>query len=343
MYCKKCKEEIDNPLMLYTGSIVCPKCKKNLINCKHKETAEGKMFFKLGEEAFYKGIIEASKQTISSSRNNKYRDYLQKAYKLFEESMRREYLYANYYLGFFFDRDYVGLNMNESLRCRIAYKFYTSVLDYSDSEIALSKEMLDKCAFNFLKMLHAWKEGEKIATNYSYKENYEKYKSLLVDDSLKKLSELDADMEAGQSEDLALNIIHDINDRRMAPILAIIKCDKSTIKKILNDKTINLLRNVKIGMAYIGDETSIKYLKQDTIFRDDIESNLKKDIDDGYFIAIVQTKYFGANINREWPRVDNIIKNRKGEFTSILMFEDDLEYTENVAKLTEFAYKGDEY
>ena len=67
-------------------------------------------------------------------------------------------------------------------------------------------------------------------------------------------------------------------------------------------------------------------------------------ISDENFLVIIQTRYFGTNQKKDWPRIDNIIKNRKDDLTNILLFEDDLKYTNrNVAELTEFAYEGDDF
>ena len=178
MYCNKCKIDIDSPLILFTGSIACPKCKEKLINHSHQETIKGKEYYQLGEIAFYQGILEASHHG-AEKRNNKYKEYLEKAHTLFLESAKAKYLYANYYLGYFYDRDYEGLNMSESLRCQIAYRFYTSLLDYTDNSFSFDPAILSNCAYKLLMMLYSWKEGENISMSYSYQVNYEKYKYLL--------------------------------------------------------------------------------------------------------------------------------------------------------------------
>ena len=331
MYCIKCKEDIEKPLILFTGSIACPKCKCKLINREHQDTYEGKKFYNLGESAFYRGILEAS--THTSNRNNKYKEYLEKAHKLFLESAKAKYIYANYYLGYFYDRDYEGLNMSESLRCQIAYRFYTSLLDYKDNAFNPDMAIIDNCAFKLLIMLHNWKEGGKISPNYSFGINYEKYKSLLSDASKNKLNDLSVESFSDDNVSLPIKILNDIKEKRNAPIVSIIKCDKDTVNKALKTQP----KNVQLGIVPADDEDSIKSLKQEKIF-----NNNK--ISDENFLVIIQTRYFGTNQKKDWPRIDNIIKNRKDDLTNILLFEDDLKYTNrNVAELTEFAYEGDDF
>ena len=72
MICANCKKKIDEPLLLYNGSLTCPSCKKLLTAVDNFcITEENEELYRLSENMFFR--------SLTSSDKNKQRNYRLKA------------------------------------------------------------------------------------------------------------------------------------------------------------------------------------------------------------------------------------------------------------------------
>ncbi|MBO5736641.1 MAG: hypothetical protein J6S04_02425 [Clostridia bacterium] len=122
MICANCKKKIDEPLLLYNGSLTCPSCKKLLTAVDNFcITEENEELYRLSENMFFR--------SLTSSDKNKQRNYRLKAVDYCKKAAIAGHPYAIVRLGYYYEK---GLAEPSSKResergWRIAYGFYSSV------------------------------------------------------------------------------------------------------------------------------------------------------------------------------------------------------------------------
>lgn len=122
MICANCKKKIDEPLLLYNGSLTCPSCKKPLTAVENFcITEENEELYRLSENMFFRALTSQDK--------NKQRKYRLKAVDYCKKAAIAGHPYAIVRLGYYYEK---GLaepsSKSESERgWRIAYGFYSSV------------------------------------------------------------------------------------------------------------------------------------------------------------------------------------------------------------------------
>lgn len=176
-----CKKEIETPLILYNGDIVCPYCGNPLVNdeIEFKITKKSEELFKLSEILYYTSLSTEDKV----ARNN----YIKSAVEKCIDAMEMGHPQAYIRLGYYYDKDYVDLNRTEAVRTKIAYQYYSAIVYSHSKDIKIeegadpiSLEDLKKNAADYmLKMLLDFEDDEQSSEKFSYEYNATKIKELL--------------------------------------------------------------------------------------------------------------------------------------------------------------------
>lgn len=134
MECSKCHKEIKDPIELYTGDMVCPKCKGSLSIQPRRFTAANPTaceLFSLCELYYHYALCKSTnlpttdlieKSTLTPEK------MIEKAISYCREAVKLGHPEAMWRLAFFYDKDYLDKDSTESIRCRIAANLYLSVI-----------------------------------------------------------------------------------------------------------------------------------------------------------------------------------------------------------------------
>lgn len=128
MKCQKCGGKFKFPLLLShgNGGSLCPLCKQDPIAQEALYvTKQNEELFQFAEYSYLQWLI--SKHTAKDQKQ-----FLEPAVKYCSQAAAAGNPRATMRLGFFYDKDYVGLDLGEVQRCRFAYNLYWKVISHRD-------------------------------------------------------------------------------------------------------------------------------------------------------------------------------------------------------------------
>lgn len=149
MICRSCNREIERVLLLSHGrkTTLCPLCKQDPTgNGKLLFTQENEELCRLAENYYYRWL------TSEKGKHEEER-YLDQAISNAELAAAMGNPRACVRMGFFYDKDYIGLDLGEVQRCRFAYNYYMRVAEHREDFAAENDSLsLDRTSSAELRM-----------------------------------------------------------------------------------------------------------------------------------------------------------------------------------------------
>ncbi len=159
----KCGIDIKSPLDLYNGDMACPRCRKKieLISREMQLTEKNSELYELAELWYSYGLslcvgnsVPEAIRAIGISGE----EMIQKALALTMEASLSGHPEARWRLAFFYDKDYAESDKTESVRVRLAGKYYSSIFESSLPEFTgygreQTLALKHRAARDFIKML----------------------------------------------------------------------------------------------------------------------------------------------------------------------------------------------
>ncbi len=272
-----CKKEMETPLILFNGDLVCPFCGNPLVNdvIEFKITKKSEELFKLSEILFYNSFEFEDKET----RDN----YIKSAIEKCNDAMEMGHPQAYIRMGYYYDKDYLELNRSEAVRTKIAYQYYSAIvyshsnnISFEDGVEIVSLVELKKTAANYmLKMLLDFNDEEQSSEKYSYEYNSNKIKELLnysLDDSYRENSFI----TTGNIQKI-LTTLNGCKNKKRAPVLGIYTLlNKYELKNLFEAKekiVFDLIDVEKINLL------CYKYAKNNRVGGESYSLSTKKQVD----------------------------------------------------------------
>ena len=258
MECSKCHKEIKEPLELYTGDMICPKCKGSLIVYSRKFTASNPKScenFALCELYYHYALCKVAgipatdlvdKSALTPEK------MIEKAIHYCREAVKLGHPEALWRLAFFYDKGYLERNTNEALRIRIAANMYLSVVTAPEIQfegygvVAGEDETLSlkrRCADDLLCLMRAMSERDRS----SY------VKKLIEAGFLTQESAREMDRDLGKSDtEVFKSLLSRMTSKRRAPLFGVVRIKKEQLERLTDEISNNSAVNQrKLDLMFI--------------------------------------------------------------------------------------------
>lgn len=254
MICNSCKREIKDPLVLFDGRLICPKCNKSIIvtNQKFKVTEENDELYKQSEILFLKLLPELNEKDYKEYSNKKslVNKELDKVINLCNKAAMADHPSAVYRLGYYYEKSFIDANLPEDYRFKIAYNYYTSLLKSEQSEIESVKL---RAANSLNDMLASLGNGKKTSSLFDYNRNYDEFFSRYGDEIIRYES-IPQDTVSSIA-DVVMTYAQELKKR---PILGFFYLRLSELKNLIKELA------VRVGGVFVNGEEKTYSLKKIT-------------------------------------------------------------------------------
>lgn len=254
MICNSCKREIKDPLVLFDGRLICPKCNKSIIvtNQKYVVTDENKELYEQSEILFLKLLPELNEKDYKEYANKKsfVNKELGKVINLCNKAAMDGHPSAVYRLGYYYEKSFIDASLPEDYRFKIAYNYYTALLKSEQSEDIIEKEKL-RAANSLNDMLASMGNGKKTSSLFDYNRNYDEYFSRYGDEIIHYES---------APQDIVGSVAEEImtyaQEEKKRPILGFFYLKLSELKSLIKELAIKVG-----GVMKNGDEVGYSLKK----------------------------------------------------------------------------------
>ena len=259
MKCPKCNKEIEQTLVLYDGTLVCPLCKKIIVDddIKFQVTEENNELFVQSEVSFLKGIKSTNQQ-----------EQYDKAVELCGKAAALGHPKAIQKMAYYYDKGFVDSDRTETYRTMIAYQYYSS-LAFSkqkgiETEGHLPKYDLPRLKYNAAcDMLHmlTYFDNDRNIEKYSVKYNYLRLKNKYPDIRLPAKSKESLNRKPKRLSDIILDTLIEGTKGGHRPLYGVFKINGAKFKELLEAERdeenvfITLMRSKNYIFLYCPDYT----------------------------------------------------------------------------------------
>ena len=262
----KCGKEFKDPLIIFNGEWHCPFCKGNIDPESNFEiTKENQELFSLANIYYLKAL-----KTVDRDLRKK---YIEKTVDFCDRALKLKHPEAFTLKGYLYDKDYVELNLTESTRCKIAYKYYSAVCFAQDSSVNAEqgvdnidfKSLQTATAVLMMTMLSNFEESERSGKEYKFDVNMNKLREHNIHINVKKNTEVNTINRANN----VYNTIANCNKNQRAPLFGYYYLEGSDLVELFK-------------MLDEGDEDVKKVLYRDFTFSI-VQIDERKDIVKGAY------------------------------------------------------------
>ena len=284
-----CGKSFNKPLELYNGAVVCPHCKKELsVVSTIKLTEKNKELYNLSELYLFRYLSPKSQD------NNAWKllklkpaELLELAIENCRQSAKEGNPYATYKMGYY-NQFFLETKRSENDRIRVAFNYYASLCycELKKPKIDMGATPMTEDEFDYLKrqagvaLLNLYSHHSKAlkgTSKYDYEKNKQRlvalYGNLPVQETI-------GTTRSGSRIKNVFNVISSCLSKTRAPLWGLFLLTGAefknlfTMKKYTKDKKPELYKLIAKGIE-------LRYLPCDN------EGLISKDIDDRYFINLV--------------------------------------------------------
>lgn len=302
MKCLQCKKEFKNALVLYDGTMLCPKCKKNLTNTRY--STDYREIYKLSEVAYLNALI-------SSSRDD-YKRLMGNAIKYCTEAAIGGYPQAVVQMGVLYEKGFMDDTLSLHERWTIAYNFYKSICNSEDANVATE---VKKSAARYLLDMLRTADSEFSARNIKFEYNSNKIALLEKFSDLKMPSDEYFKGAPKSQIDHFVALLRNGNSGK-APIFGFIKVTREELVTMIQNKDV-MGKHYEIDFLPIidGEPNGEKSIAIDATCK---EENIRKEYKEGYLY------FFKNRKNRHSSKIKNIQRAlREVDFTNLITIIDE--------------------
>ena len=325
--CTTCGREVV-PLDLYDGSWSCPVCRNplNIFQSEFVVNADNEELFVQSELLFAQWLFNHDGRVNMST--------VKQAIELCQRSARMGNPKAIARLAFYYDKQYVDKNYSDTMRCKIAYIYYSAICFSNIGTVKVEnglpqvnwKELREKTAYFMLYMLATAPVELQETKTYNLHNNQERVRHEMGLDI--NLAEIEKSNDSITHTERIFSTLCSCVDKRRAPLFGAFRTKIADLKDLYKrpftgkeNKIPNALywltTTKKILLAYIDDSviknSDAKFSRLST--RNSVEMLFKNKQDDDFVWIFFFNhngghKYLGNQQKRE--RVEKVIYGRVG-------------------------------
>lgn len=351
----KCGKEFKDPLMLYDGKWLCPHCKNSIDpDSKFEVTKENHELFTLAQINYLRALKTEDRELRKK--------YIAKTVEFCDKALKLKHPEAYVLKGYLYDKDYVDLNLSESTRCKIAYKYYSAVCYAQDTNIQVEADVdhvdleavKKEAAIHLMIMLSNFEESEKSGNEYKFDFNMKKLRDRNIHVDVKKKTELNSVDRVSS----LYSVIANCNKNYRAPLFGYYYLEGKELVELFKrldegseDVKKVLYKDVNFSIVQFDKKDDIideanafeKISGRDRIMRERILNHMESNPEQKMFVVLINTKknghqYLKKNqldqIERyiqgerfDYDIIRNIINN--SEIDNITFYDDDIYYFMN--------------
>ncbi len=291
-----CGKTFNKPLELYNGAVVCPHCKKELsVVSDFKLTARNQELYNLSELYLFRYLSPKSQdKSKGSALKLKPAEMVELAIENCRQSAKEGNPYATYKMGYY-NEFFLETKRSENDRIRVAFNYYASLCycEAKKPKMEQGASPMKEEEFEFLKhqagiaLLNLYVNHSKAlkgTSKYDYEKNKQRLTALYGNMPVQE--RIGTSRSGGRIKNV-FNVISSCLNKVRAPLWGLFLLTGAefkelfTLKKYAKDKKPELYKLIAKGVE-------LRYLPCDS------EGLISKDIDDRYFINLVDEEKIRA-------------------------------------------------
>ena len=333
----KCGKEFKDPLMLFNGKWVCPHCKNSIDpDSKFEVTKENHELFTIAQINYLRGLKTEDRELRKK--------YIAKTVEFCDRALKLKHPEAYVLKGYLYDKDYVDLNLSETTRCKIAYKYYSAVCYAPDSNIQVEagvdhidlEAVKKEAAYHLMVMLSNFEESEKSGNEFKFDYNMKKLRSLNIYVDVKKKTELTSINRAAS----LYSVLANCNKNQRAPLFGYYylegsdlvelfkKLDEGSedVKKVLyKDVNLSIIQFDKKD-DIVEEDDNFEYINlfeklsgKDRTMRNRILEHMESNPEQKMYAVLINTKKNGHQYLKkvQLDQIEKHIQGKKSDYSII--------------------------
>ncbi len=250
MKCLSCKKNIVRSLELYDGSWACPHCGKPVLEIPESfsYTQENQEQYVLSECLYLQYLTEGKSLTQAEADKK-----LDKAIELCRLSAKNGNPFATVRMGYFYDKDYLGITDGEVKRCKMAYSYYAAVCFHTedpkkDASMGLKVRIEDfgqlrkRAGRMLLEMLSQAPDALTAIKAYNFKDNQNRVRAAVGEDF--GVSADTQEIKKRKSEEQLFDLLFGCATRDRAPMFGISYLKGSEVQELFRIKRTGAKKDV---------------------------------------------------------------------------------------------------